>query len=44
MPQTLLPLIPAGATQITDVISVVQEDGQWTYFYGAAACFLASPG
>jgi transposase-like protein len=39
MPQTLLPLIPDGATQINDVISVVQDDDQWTYFYGVQPVF-----
>jgi len=33
MPQALLPMIPPpGATQINDLMSVVQEDGTWTYF------------
>ncbi len=39
MPQILLPLIPDGATQINDVISVIREDDQWTYFYGAQPIF-----
>ena len=39
MPQTLLPLIPDGATQINDVVSVVREDDQWTYFYGVQPIF-----
>ena len=39
MPQTLLPLIPDGATQINDVISVVRQDDQWTYFYGVQPVF-----
>ena len=32
MSQTLLPLIPHGATPINDVMSVVRQDDQWTYF------------
>jgi biotin operon repressor len=39
MPQILLPLIPDGASQISDVLSVVREDDQWTYFYGARPVF-----
>jgi len=29
-----LPLIPAGATQVSDRISVVKQDERWTYFNG----------
>ena len=43
MPQTLLPLIPDGATHINDVISVVQDDDQWTYFYGVQPVFSHPP-
>ncbi len=39
MPQILLPLIPDGATQINDVISVIREDDSWTYFLGAQPVF-----
>ena len=39
MPQALLPLIPDGATSINDRISVVREDGEWTYFCGVAPVF-----
>jgi transposase len=39
MPQTLLPLIPDGATQINDVISVIRKDDWWTYFLGAQPVF-----
>ena len=39
MPQTLLPLIPDGATQINDLVSVIREDDQWTYFHGAHPIF-----
>jgi hypothetical protein len=34
MPQALLPLVPDGATQINDFLSVVRQDAQWTYFLG----------
>ena len=43
MPQTLLPLIPDGATHINDVISVVQDDDQWTYFYSVQPVFSHPP-
>ena len=39
MPQALLPLIPDGATQVNDRISVVQQHGQWTYFCGIHPVF-----
>jgi transposase len=39
MPQTLLPLIPDGATQINDIVSVVREDDRWTYFHGSHPIF-----
>jgi len=39
LPQALLPLIPDGATPISDRISVVQENQQWTYFCGIAPVF-----
>jgi len=39
MPQALLPIIPHGATQINDLISVVREDGIWTYFCGIQPVF-----
>ena len=39
MPQALLPLIPDGATPVSDRISVVQEKQQWTYFCGVAPVF-----
>lgn len=34
MPQLLLPLIPDGASQINDALSVVRDNGVWTYFLG----------
>ena len=39
MPQALLPMIPHGATQISDLISVVRQDDQWTYFCGVQPVF-----
>jgi hypothetical protein len=39
MAQALLPIIPAGATPINDVISVVREDALWTYFCGVQPVF-----
>jgi transposase len=44
MTQTLLPMIPHGATQISDLISVVREDQRWTYFCGVQPVFQHSPG
>jgi transposase len=40
LPQALLPLIPDGATTISDRISVVKEGQQWTYFCGVAPVFV----
>jgi hypothetical protein len=34
-----LPLIADGATRVSDLISVVRENGQWTYFCGAHPVF-----
>jgi transposase len=39
IPQALLPLIPDGATRISDLVSVVRENGHWTYFCGAQPLF-----
>jgi transposase len=39
MPQLLLPLIPEGASQINQALSVVRENGHWTYFLGAWPIF-----
>jgi len=39
LPQILLPLIPEGATPISDRISVVRQDKQWTYFCGVQPVF-----
>ena len=39
MPQALLPMIPHGATRISDLISVVRQDGYWAYFCGVQPVF-----
>ena len=39
IPQALLPLVADGATPISDIISVVRENGQWTYFCGIRPVF-----
>jgi transposase len=39
IPQALLPLIPDGATRVSDLIGVVRENGQWIYFCGAQPLF-----
>ncbi len=39
MPQALLPMIPHGATRINDLISVVREGSEWTYFCGVQPVF-----
>ena len=39
MPQALLPIIPDGASQINDLISVVRHDKQWTYLCGVQPIF-----
>ena len=39
MPQALLPLIPDGATAINETVSVVRENGQWSYFCGIQPVF-----
>ena len=39
MPQALLPIIPDGASQISDLISVVRHDTEWTYFCGVQPVF-----
>ena len=33
--QTILPLIPPGASKINDILSVFRGEDQWTYFMGA---------
>ena len=39
MPQALLPMVPPGATPVNDRISVVREEGGWTYFCGIQPVF-----
>jgi len=39
IPQALLPLIAEDATRISDLISVVRQDGQWFYFCGTQPVF-----
>ncbi len=39
MRQILLPMIPDGATGINEIVSVVREEGQWTYFCGVQPIF-----
>jgi len=39
MPQALLPIIPHGATPINDLISVVGNGAQWTYYCGVQPIF-----
>jgi hypothetical protein len=34
MPQMILPLIPRGATQISDLVSVWRSEESWTYYIG----------
>ncbi len=34
MPQLILPLIPEGVTQISDLVSVYRSKDRWTYFMG----------
>jgi hypothetical protein len=42
IPQALLPLIPDGATRVSDLISVVRDHGQWIYFCGTVPQFRHS--
>ena len=39
MPQPILPLVPDGATPITDILSVYRGNQRWTYFLGVHAIF-----
>ena len=39
MPQLILPMIPAGATPISDKVSVVRENGRWDYYFGLYPIF-----
>jgi hypothetical protein len=42
MPQSLLPMVPAGASRISDFVSVVRENDEWTYFCGVQPVFRHS--
>jgi len=44
IPQALLPLVSDDATRISDLISVVQQDGQWFYFCGTQPVFQHAEG
>ena len=33
--QTILPLVPEGATPINEILSVWRDDSRWTYFIGS---------
>jgi transposase len=44
MPQALLPLVAEDATRINDLISLVQQDGQWIYFCGTQPVFQHAEG
>jgi len=39
MPQTLLPIIPEGASRINDLLTVVFENDSWWYFHGTFPVF-----
>ena len=43
MPQPILPLLPEGATPITDIVSVYRSAERWTYFLGINAIFSHAP-
>jgi transposase len=34
MPQLILPLIPEGATRISDIVTVYRSENHWTYYMG----------
>jgi len=42
-PQLILPLIPGGSTQITDVLSVWRSEDKWTYFMGMNPLYSHHP-
>ena len=44
IPQALLPLIPEDATRISDLISIVRQEGQWFYFCGTQPVFFHAEG
>jgi len=37
--QDILPLVPAGSSPINDIVSFVNEEGQWTYYIGVFPFF-----
>lgn len=39
MPQALLPMIPPDATPISETVSVVRQEKEWTYFCGVQPVF-----
>ena len=43
MPQVILPLVPEGATSISDIVSVYRSEERWTYFMGIHALFSHAP-
>jgi transposase len=44
MTQLFLPVIPQGATRISDTASVVNKDGRWVYFFGPHPIFEHNEG
>lgn len=44
MPQLILPLIPTGATQINDLVSVQRDKYRWTYFLATHPIYSHAPG
>lgn len=42
MPQLILPLIPAGATRISDLVNVYREENVWIYFVSLQLIFSHS--
>jgi transposase len=44
MPQALLPLIAEDSTRVSDLISVVRQEGQWFYFCGIQPVFQHAQG
>ena len=39
MPQLILPIIPKGATEINQLVSVYRDEDRWTYFVGTYPIF-----
>jgi DNA-binding CsgD family transcriptional regulator len=39
MTQLILPILPEGASEITNILSVVKKDGNWYYFAGLQPVF-----